>query len=311
MSKRNLVIIIALLVIVDIAAALWYFSLRIEASGESHELWPLGDTVSTMADTLTTVTEPDSFQVQEFHAYYVSRSPAIKGDLDSYYVSVRRVKVRWPLSVNGLDSVPALDNALLMAAFGKSGTPLSLAATHWLRQPKFTVESVTDYREIEQMPKLVPRYAHCEQMLVYPILTSLRLLVMQVDHRTHYGETSNLHSRYVHYDRVRHMVLDRKHIINAAEEPLVLTLINTKIERLNHEKKLQLERAGKVANDFRATRAGIVFEYPAGEIAPASEGVIEVLLDYPLLGPALTQEFKNLLNLNDGYWKYKPIDHNL
>ncbi|MBQ9216888.1 MAG: hypothetical protein IJ160_01735 [Muribaculaceae bacterium] len=49
----------------------------------------------------------------------------------------------------------------------------------------------------------------------------------------------------------------------------------------------------------------------APQAVMASEGVIEVLLDYPLLGPALTQEFKNLLNLNDGYWKYKPIDHNL
>ena len=311
MSKRNLVIIIVLLVIIDIAAAFWYLSLRIEASGESHDLWQSGDTTATMADTLTNTSLPDTFDIREFHAYHVSRSPAIKGNQDSYYVCVRRVKVRWPSSVNGKDSVPQLEAALLTSMFGRSNNNLAVAASQWMQTPKFTIEAVNDYKEIERQPKLIGRYAYTEQLLAYPILTSLRMLVMEVDHRTTGGETKMVRSSYVHYDRVRQTVLDRKAIIAQAEEPLLLTLINNKIERLNNEKKLQLERAAKVANDFHATRAGIIFEYPAGEIAPASEGPIEVLIDYPLLGPVLTRNFKNLLNLNDGYWKYKPIDHNL
>lgn len=86
MSKRNLVIIIALLVIVDIAAAFWYLSLRIEASGESHDLWQRSDTTATVADTLTTASIPDTFDIKEFHAYHVSRTPSIRGDENSYYV---------------------------------------------------------------------------------------------------------------------------------------------------------------------------------------------------------------------------------
>lgn len=311
MSKRNLVIIIALLVIIDIAAAFWYLSLRIEASGESHDLWQNGDTATTMADTLTNVSVPDSFEVKEFHAYHVSRTPAIKGNLDTYYVSVRRVKARWPLSVNGNDSLPQLEQALLVRLFGQASNNLAVAATQWLRTPKFTIEAVNDYKEIDRQPKLIGRYAYSEQVLAYPLLTSLRLLVMEVDHRTHHGEDKRLTTSYVHYDRVKQGVLERKHIIEQSQEPVLLTLINEKISRLNHEKQLQLEQAVKVANDFHATRTGIVFDYPAGEIAPASEGVIEVFVDYPLLRPVLTQDFKNLLNLNDGYWKYKPIDHTL
>lgn len=311
MSKRNLVIIIALLVIIDIAAAFWYLSLRIEASGESRDLWQSRDTTATVADTLVNTSMPDTFKLQEFHAYHVSRSPAIKGDLNTYYVSVRRVKVRWPMSVNGNDSLHHLEQALLTSLFGHAGNGLTVNAAQWLREPRFTIEALTDYKEIDNLPKLVGRYAYSEQLLAYPILTSLRLLVIEVDHRTRDGEISSQVARYVHYDRIKQVVLGRRNIIEQSQEPVLLSLINDKIERLNSEKKLQLERAGKVANEFHATRMGLVFDYPAGEIAPASEGTIELLIDYPLLGPVLTQEFKNLLNLNDGYWKYKPIDHNL
>ncbi len=311
MSKRNLVIIIALLVIIDIAAAFWYLSLRIEASGESRDLWRSSDTTATMADTVVNASVPDTFDVKEFHAYHVSQSPAVKGDLNSYYVCVRQVKVRWPMSVNGSDSLPALGKALKTCLFGNANGTLAVAADQWMRTPKFTIETVTDYKQIAKMPLLVGKYAYTEQLLAYPIMTSMRLLVMQVDHRTRNGEHSTMTSRFVHYDRVKQVVLDRKNILEQNQEPVLLSLINQKIERLNHEKRLQLERAAKVPTEFRANRAGIVFEYSAGEIAPASEGIIEVLIDYPLLGPVLTQDFKNLLNLNEGYWNYKPIDHSL
>ena len=303
MTKRNLVIIIALLVIIDIAAAFWYLSLRIEASGESHDLWQHGsDTTATVADTLTTASIPDTFDVKEFHAYYVSRSPAVRGDENSYYTCIKRVKVRWPLSVNGNDSIPALERALQSCMFGNDNNNLTFAASQWTRSPKFDVEALTDFKEIESQPKIVSRYAYTEQLLAYPILTSLR---------THSGETSTMTTRYVHYDRVKQSVLERKHIFEQGQEPILLSLINDKIERLNNEKSLQLERAAKVANEFHATRAGIIFDYPAGELAPANEGVIEILIDYPVLSTVITQDFKNLLNLNDGYWKYKPIDHSL
>lgn len=312
MTKRNLVIIIALLVIIDIAAAFWYLSLRIEASGESRDLWQRNnDTTATLADTLTTTSIPDTFDIKEFHAFYVSRSPAVRDDENSYYTCIRRVKVRWPISVNGNDSIPALERALQSCMFGNDNNNLTFAATQWTRSPKFNVEALTDFKEIDAQPKIVPRYAYTEQLLAYPILTSLRLLVMEVDHRTHSGETATLTTRYVHYDRVKQSVLERKHIFDSGQEPILLSFINDKIERLNNEKRLQLERAAKVANEFHATREGIIFDYPAGELAPANEGVIEILINYPILSPVLTQDFKNLLNLNDGYWKYKPIDHSL
>lgn len=310
MTKRNLVIIIALLVIIDIAAAFWYLSLRIEASGESRDLWQRGNaTAATVADTLTTASIPDTFDVKEFHAYYVSRSPAIRGDENSYYTCVKRVKVRWPVSVNGNDSLPALERALQACMFGSDNNNLALSATRWARVPKFNIEALADFKEISVQPKIVSRYAYTEQLLAYPILTSLRLLVMEIDHRTHTSESSTLTARYVHYDRVKQKVLQRKDIIEPEQEPILLALINEKIELLNNEKRLQLERAAKVANDFHALRAGIIFDYPAGEIAPVGEGTIEILIDYHLLSSVVTQDFKNLLNLNDGYWKYKPIDY--
>lgn len=312
MTKRTLVIIIALLVVVDIAAALWYLSLRIEASGESRDLWQSGDTTATVADTLTTESIPDTFDLKEFKAYYVSRTPSVIGNEDSYYTCIKRVKARWPLSINGNDSLPALKQTILDIMFGNQRyNDLKQGAERWIHAPQFAIASLTDYKPSSKQPKVVQGYAYTEQLLAYPLLTSLRLLVIEVDHRTTNGTSRAVTSRYLHYDRVKQRVIERKNILDAEQEPALLKLINEKIERLNQDKRLQLERAAKVANDFHATRAGIVFDYPAGEIAPVSEGIIEVLINYPLLSPVLTQEFKNLLNLNDGYWIYKPIDHSL
>lgn len=311
MSKRNLVIIIALLAIVDIAAAFWYLSLRIEASGESRELWQHADTAVSVADTVVSESVPDKFSISEHHAYYVSSSPAVRDNADTYYVCVKQVTLRWPVSINGNDSLPLLDRALRESLFGGSTASLQTAVQNWLTQPKFSIAALTDYKQIDRQPKLVGQYAHCEQLLAFPILTSLRLLVMQVEQRTRDGQDNTMARRYLHYDRVKQSVLSRNDIFELGKDAVLLSLINDKIERLNQEKQLQLERAAKTANEFRATRTGIVFEYPAGELAPISEGIVEIHVDYPTIGVTLTQNFKNLLNLNDGYWRYKPLDPTL
>lgn len=308
MTKRTLVIIIALLVIMNIIAALWYVSLRIEKSGDSYDIWQSGDTTVTMADTLSGASVPDSFQVMQYHAFFVSREPVVRDDFNSYYTCVKTIKVRWPISVNGNDSIRGLEDALLTTLFGNDNSNVTSASLRWVKQPRFTVSAPIDYKEIDTKPKLVGHYAYQEQLLTYPILTSLRLLVMQTDHVVRNGENTHKTSKYVHYDRVRQALLSRNDIFESNHESQLLGMINEKIGRLNQTKRLNIAHATRVSSDYYAQRTGIIFEYPAGEIAPLAEGTIQILLEYPNLGPALTRSYKNLLRLNDGYWKYKSLE---
>ena len=63
MTKRNLIITIILLSFIDLVAAGWYVSQRIEASGKSQDLFNQRDSTDYVAeaDTVTLASEADLF----------------------------------------------------------------------------------------------------------------------------------------------------------------------------------------------------------------------------------------------------------
>ena len=63
MTKRNLIITIILLSFIDLVAAGWYMSRRIEASGNSQNFFDQRDTTETIAeaDTVITTFQEDLF----------------------------------------------------------------------------------------------------------------------------------------------------------------------------------------------------------------------------------------------------------
>ena len=65
MSKRSILIAIALLTIIDIIAAFWYLALRLEREGGSHDLFERShdSTALVSADTLDVVSVPDTFEL--------------------------------------------------------------------------------------------------------------------------------------------------------------------------------------------------------------------------------------------------------
>ena len=104
MTKRNLIITIILLSFIDLVAAGWYVSQRIEASGKSQDLFNQRDSTDYVAeaDTVTLASEADLFdELQHNTYYYIANSPSITGDNSSRYTSIKHVKVRWPRKVNG------------------------------------------------------------------------------------------------------------------------------------------------------------------------------------------------------------------
>lgn len=312
MTKKNLIITIILLAVIDLVAAGWYVSRSIEASGRSQNLFDQRDSteVIAMADTLTSANQADVFDKTQHNTYYfTANTPTIKGDESSYYTSTKHVKVRWPMKVNGNDELTELNKELIKKAFGNSQSSMKDARYVFLNTPSFNKPVGDDYRTLVKAPRVYPVYGNVSQVLVYPYMTSQRLLVMEIDKVEYNGSSTTESNSFVHYDRMQQRVLSRLDILVAdvEKENQLLKLINKKIDSLNKGRgeSNQLQHALNVPAEVRCGKSGIVFQYKNGSI---SSGPIDILVEYDKLEPYMTKDFKQLLDNNEGYWIYKNED---
>ena len=310
MTKKNLIIVIILLTIIDLVAAGWYMSRRIEASGKSQSLFDQRDSteVIAMADTVTSATQADVFDAMQNNTYYfIANSPNIKGDETSYYTSTKHVKVRWPKKINGDDEFESLNKELIKKAFGNSQGKMKDARYVYLKTPNFNKPlGDGEYHTLSSAPKVYPIYGNVTQVLVYPYMTSLRLLVMEIDKVEYNGSTTTENSYYIHYDRQSHRVLSRLDILMADidKESKLLKTINKKIDELNKSRgeDKQLQHALNVPAEICCRKNGIIFQFKQGAISSSS---IDILLDYDKVKEFMTKDFQLLVDNNEGFWVYK------
>ena len=319
MTKKNLIIVIILLTIIDLVAAGWYMSRRIEASGKSQSLFDQRDSteVIAMADTVTSATQADVFDAIQNNTYYfIANSPNIKGDETSYYTSTKHVKVRWPKKINGDDEFESLNKELIKKAFGNSQGKMKDARYVYLKTPNFNKPlGDGEYHTLSSAPKVYPIYGNVTQVLVYPYMTSLRLLVMEIDKVEYNGSATTENSYYIHYDRQSHRVLSRLDILMADidKESKLLKTINKKIDELNKGRgeDKQLQHALNVPAEICCRKNGIIFQFKQGAISSSS---IDILLDYDKVKEFMTKDFQLLVDNNEGFWVYnenpKPEDIN-
>lgn len=307
-SKRGLVKVIILLAIVDLIAAFWYFTLCIESSGESRDLWH-PDLVTENADTIPETTLVDTFKLSEEHRYFVTTVPSIPSNPHSKLVSIKVVKARLPITINGNDSLDRLNEAIAEKAFGQKTCNIYSAISTYINTPKFGGDNASmPYVKVDSMPIRYPEFTNALSVLVFPRITSQRLLVFEIDYWHTMGKTSTATSAYVHYDRVSQRVIPSSEIMLPGENQVVLALINEKIEYLNRKKNLSLLKASRVPTEMCVMRTGISFMYPPGEIAQHGEGEIEILVPHDKIKSSLTPSFLNVLSNNSGWWAYKRID---
>ena len=309
MTKKNLIIVILLLLVVDLMAAGWYTARRIEASGRSQNLFDQRDSTEyiAMADTMTTASQADLFDKPQHNTYYfTAKTPAVQGDETSYYTSTKHVKVRWPLKVNGNDDLVELNKELIKKAFGNSQRSMKDARYTFLNTPSFNKPVGDEYRTLVKAPRVFPVYGNVSQVMVYPYMTSQRLLVMEIDKVEYNGSTTVENSSFVHYDRMKQRLLSRLDILVADvdKENKLLKVINKKIDHLNKGRgeSNQLQHALNVPAEVRCGKNGIVFLYKHGSIA---NDPIDIQIDYDQLKPFLTSDFEQMLENNEGYWLYK------
>ena len=318
MTKKNLIITIILLAIIDLVAAGWYMSRRIEASGKSQSFFDQRDTTETVveADTVSLASQDDLFDELQHNTYYfIANTPNIDGDNSTRYTSIKHVKVKWPRKVNGEDDLEDLNKELISKAFGNSQSKMKDARYVFLNTPSFNKPIGDDYNKVSTAPAIVPVYGNVTQVLVYPYITSQRLLVMEIDKVEYNGNTTSKNSQFIHYDRQRQRVLSRLDILVADvdKENKLLRVINKKIDDLNKGRSddRRLQHALNVPAEVCCTKNGILFEFQHGSI---SNDPIEILIDYNKLEPFLTAEFLQMQSHNEGYEifedKIKPEPNN-
>ena len=305
MTKKNLIIVIILLTIIDLVAAGWYMSRRIEASGQSKNLFEQRDSTDYVveADTVIAASQDDLFdELQHNTYYYIADNPSIPGDNSSRYTSIKHVKVRWPRKVNGDGELTALNKELIGRAFGNTQSQMKDARYVYLNTPSFNKPIGDDYKKLSSAPTIVPVYGNVSQVLVYPYMTSQRLLVMEIDKVEYNGNTTSENSYFIHYDRMRQRVLSRLDILvpDMEKETKLLKTINKKIDELNSGRSddRKLQHALNVPAEVCCTKKGVKFEFQHGSI---SSSPIEILVEYDKLEPYFTEEFKQLLKQNEDY----------
>jgi hypothetical protein len=304
MTKKNLIITIILLTIIDLVAAGWYMSRRIEAGGRSQDLFSLRDSTDVVveADTLTSASQGDEFDdLQTSSNYFIANTPSIASDKNSCYTSIKHAKVRWPLSVNGNDELDELNKELTSKAFGNSHSRMKDARYLFLNTPTFNKPIGDDYHSLAKAPAIHPVYGNVTQVMVYPYMTSQRLLVMEVDKNEYNGSSTVESASFVHYDRFRQRVLSRIDILvaDAGKETKLLKLINNKIDNINSGRSSnKLQHALNVPAEICCCDKGIMFHFRHGSI---SNEATRVLIDYDKLEPFFTEDFKQLQEINDDY----------
>ena len=308
MTKKNLLIVILLLAIIDLVAGGWYVSRRIEASGKSQSLFGQRDSteVIAMADTVGSTSQADVFdKLQHNTFYFISNSPSVKGDNSTYYTSTKHVKVRWPKKINGDDDFEALEKELIKKAFGNTQSVMKDARYVFLNTPEFNKPIGDDYHSLVKAPTVHPVYGNVSQVLVYPYMTSNRLLVMEIDKSEYNGSTTQENSTFVHYDRLKRRVLSRLDILvaDASKESKLLKAINKKIDNLNRSRgdSNHLQHALNVPAELCCSSKGILFQFRQGSI---SSGPVEVQIDYDDIKPYLTDGFAQMLANNEDYHIY-------
>lgn len=309
-TKRDYMIVIAILAVLDVAAGFWYWAGHVNSDGKMGE----DVATSTMAQLADTVPEgdvvPDRFKTIELSRYYVSRQPAHASSMRYYWSSIKRVKTRVPIEVNGNKALDELLTEMNRKAFGREVALTKECATAFVDTPTFNAPFHVPYKKLHTMPHVEKQYGHVQGIKIYPVLSSNLLLVMVVDKTGFNGWVSSQTMQFVIYDRQNQRVIKNGDIIDSRKHVVAMSIVNNAIDRANSKHHSRLQHITQLPGEMNVQRGGIYFVFQAGEIAPAGSGMQSVFVSYDRLKPCFTLSFAKLVARNGGFYRYTPIKFN-
>ena len=308
MTKRTLIIIIAILAVLDIAAGFWYLASHVNSDGKSGELFE-NDRQAVDADTISESIVPDKFKIIEKQGYFVSKEPSKQGHYRTYWSSVKRFKGRIPVTINGSTAINSLMAEITRKTFGFNDPSLETHINAFTKEPVFNTKEDVDYKKMLKKPFTEDHYGNVQNIKVYPTFNSNHILVMVIDQTTFNGDYFQEKMQFVTFNRLRQQVMTNDEIINYNESSEILNLVNENIDKLKEEGH-DLHHAIHLPSEIYVRRNGIFFIFPAGTIASLNDGMQEIFVYYKQLKPYLTKDFRHIVEHNNGFWHYNPISFN-
>lgn len=303
-TKRTLFTTIAVLVILDLAAFVWYLTGTINSDGKTRELFVSDDSVAELADTVADFVIADHFRLIGDTAHFIATSPDFDGG--KRQACTMCVKLKWPTEINGNRHLKELEEALINAAFGQSYNSVEDALASMKKDPKFAYP-VSEFAKVGTRPDSTHTHSTSYHLRVFPYISTEKLLEYVVLQESYTGGHARRKMLVVHYDRSKNNVIAPQDVLNFAKQDSILTLVNQRIEGIAIDKgEAQLRETSSVPMQFLLGRKSIIFYFPDGAIAPLGSGVKEVSVANKDMMPFFTGFYRQLLN-NDAHLKAYPF----
>lgn len=235
--------------------------------------------------------------------YICEGAPAHYNDSTEVYSTVR-IAVEWPEKMNGYN-IKTLQDSLLSAIFDKPEQTIEASMTASAAQPEGS--DLFKMKEIDSIPSSEPAMVYSRDMIASVITFSPLFISYQIMTATYNGGAHGMtESSYVNYDFSTGKVLTYDDTFMPESEPKLLQAIKDNLmTRYNVSSMEELDRRGiftdqiYVSKNFYLQGYDVIFHYNPYDIAPYSEGSINVRVPYFQIPDCLTPEITRLLTDND------------
>lgn len=231
--------------------------------------------------------------------YLAQDSSLITDDGHDAIYSVVAVGLQWPQKF-GDNDVSALQDTILMRAFGVKGVPVDEAINDYLSQPagreEYTLNVVADIDEsrcgLRMMKRVdISSVGFCERYIVFEC--------GYFEYKG--GDHPNYFSNYINYDVTRNKMLMYNDIFApGTERQLAEVVLQAMLDKFyatsldDLYNKTEIHNEFHVSHDIYLTGNEIVFHYNPYAIAPWAYGAIDVAVPVFLLADFLTPEAADL-----------------
>ncbi|MBR5639806.1 MAG: hypothetical protein IKW83_08595 [Muribaculaceae bacterium] len=251
MTKRTLLIIIGLLVLLDVAAIIIYMSDHKTRDGKS----PLDFTIEksnevTKADTIPSKTSPDKFETIEDTVNYISDDKVEDGGEMKRMTAAVIVKLVWPKEINDTTYFPELQNALMTKLTGKTYINVKQMVADLTGHPKFvkpTTHGKLTYKDFSSS-RGASHTTRC--YTVQPHFNTYSRLEMMVVIETFDGGKESRTFSIVHYDREKGKIITLDQVFDKSSTSDVVALINQGIESKMIKENVNMHEVDSIPKEF-------------------------------------------------------------
>lgn len=302
LTKRNLFILIGLLVLLDLASFFVYFMSHINRDGKNpiEYVMEKTDTASVEMDSVPAEFVADKFDTIARIENYVSKNLMQVGATNKPMTCSVKIKFVCPKSINDNSNLDDLYKELMRQVSSNAPSNVNDAVEWLLNNPEFaqpsssyTVSSAVN--PIDSLRYTMQRYR------VFPYISTHYLLEMVVLVEKLSGKKLSREMNIVHYNRVENEVIGFNQIFNASKENAILALINRSIAK---EKKTgnhpNWHEALALPSEFLLGKKSVIFYFADGDIAPRGTGLHQISVSNQELDPFFTDFYKDVLK-NDGH----------